>query len=103
MILAGALVALVFACGLALSIVRAGDGEVPATMPTLEGPGARHNAVYPEQELPLKFFYAGPMFRQERPQKGRQRQFHQIGVELFGVPEPAGDVEIIACGQRSSC
>ncbi|MCA9688801.1 MAG: cytochrome c3 family protein [Nannocystaceae bacterium] len=55
MILAGALVALVFACGLALSIVRAGDGEVPATMPTLEGPGARHNAVYPEQELPLKF------------------------------------------------
>ena len=53
-----------------------------------------------QQELPLKFFYAGPMFRHERPQKGRQRQFHQIGVELFGVPEPAGDVEIIACGQR---
>ncbi len=53
-----------------------------------------------QQELPLKFFYAGPMFRHERPQKGRQRQFHQIGIELFGVPEPAGDVEIIACGQR---
>jgi len=53
-----------------------------------------------QQELPLKYFYAGPMFRHERPQKGRQRQFHQIGVELFGVPEPAGDVEIIACGQR---
>src|SRR5262249_52276794 len=50
------------------------------------------------QHLPLKYFYAGPMFRFERPQKGRQRQFHQIGVELLGVPGPAGDVEIIACG-----
>jgi histidyl-tRNA synthetase len=50
------------------------------------------------QHLPLKFFYSGPMFRYERPQKGRQRQFHQIGVELLGMPGPAGDVEIIACG-----
>lgn len=49
-----------------------------------------------QNELPLKYFYAGPMFRYERPQKGRQRQFHQIGVELFGVPGPAGDVEVIA-------
>ena len=47
-------------------------------------------------EMPLKLHYAGPMFRYERPQKGRQRQFHQIGIELFGVAEPAGDVEIIA-------
>jgi histidyl-tRNA synthetase len=38
------------------------------------------------------------MFRYERPQKGRQRQFHQIGVELLGMAGPAGDVEIIACG-----
>ena len=50
------------------------------------------------QDLPLKFFYAGPMFRYERPQKGRLRQFHQIGVELIGVAEPAGDVEAIAMG-----
>jgi histidyl-tRNA synthetase len=50
------------------------------------------------QHLPLKYFYAGPMFRYERPQKGRQRQFHQIGIELLGVSEPAGDVEVIACG-----
>ncbi len=50
------------------------------------------------QELPLKYFYGGPMFRYERPQKGRQRQFHQIGAELLGVPEPTGDVEIIALG-----
>lgn len=48
------------------------------------------------QSVPLKFFYAGPMFRYERPQKGRLRQLHQIGVELFGVPDPLGDVEIIA-------
>jgi len=52
------------------------------------------------QDLPLKFFYAGPMFRYERPQKGRQRQFHQIGVELLGVPEPQGDIEVIAAGWR---
>ena len=50
------------------------------------------------QNLPLKFFYGGPMFRYERPQKGRLRQFHQIGVELLGIPEAMGDVEIIALG-----
>jgi histidyl-tRNA synthetase len=50
------------------------------------------------QHLPLKFFYQGPMFRYERPQKGRLRQFHQIGVELLGVGEPLGDIEIIALG-----
>lgn len=50
------------------------------------------------QHLPLKFFYNGPMFRYERPQKGRLRQFHQIGVELLGVPEPLGDIEAIALG-----
>jgi len=48
--------------------------------------------------LPVKVFYTGPMFRYERPQKGRQRQFHQIDVELLGVAEPLGDVEIIAVG-----
>lgn len=43
-----------------------------------------------------KLFYIGPMFRAERPQKGRQRQFHQFGAELIGSPEPAADVDIIA-------
>jgi len=52
------------------------------------------------QQTPLKFFYSGPMFRYERPQKGRFRQFHQIGVELLGVPQPQADVEVIACGWR---
>jgi len=50
------------------------------------------------QTLPQKFFYAGPMFRYERPQKGRMRQFHQIGVELMGVPGAVGDAEVIAMG-----
>jgi histidyl-tRNA synthetase len=50
------------------------------------------------QHLPLKYFCAGPMFRYERPQKGRMRQFHQIDIELLGVAQPAGDVEVIACG-----
>ena len=49
---------------------------------------------------PLKFFYAGPMFRHERPQKGRQRQFHQIGVEIIGVATPQADIEVIAAGAR---
>jgi histidyl-tRNA synthetase len=52
------------------------------------------------QNAPLKFFYAGPMFRYERPQKGRFRQFHQIGVELIGVAQPQGDIEVIALGDR---
>ncbi|MBI4184203.1 MAG: histidine--tRNA ligase [Proteobacteria bacterium] len=46
--------------------------------------------------LPVKLFYAGPMFRYERPQKGRMRQFHQVGVELLGVAEPLADVEVVA-------
>jgi histidyl-tRNA synthetase len=50
------------------------------------------------QSLPQKVFYAGPMFRYERPQKGRYRQFHQIGAELIGPAEPLADAEIIACG-----
>ena len=50
------------------------------------------------QQLPLKLFYAGPMFRYERPQMGRQRQFHQIGVELIGAAEPLADVEVVALG-----
>ncbi len=48
------------------------------------------------QDLPLKFFYAGPMFRYERPQKGRLRQFHQFGVEILGVASPQADIEVIA-------
>jgi histidyl-tRNA synthetase len=52
------------------------------------------------QSAPVKFFYSGPMFRYERPQKGRFRQFHQIGVELIGVAQAQGDIEVIALGSR---
>ena len=44
---------------------------------------------------PVKLWYMGPMFRYERPQAGRQRQFHQIGVEIFGVKEATADAEAI--------
>ena len=50
------------------------------------------------QTLPQKFFYSGPMFRYERPQKGRMRQFHQIGVELLGPARPLADAEVIHLG-----
>lgn len=55
------------------------------------------NKLYgPEFHKPYKVFYMGPMFRYERPQSGRQRQFHQIGVEAFGSEEPELDVEVIS-------
>ena len=44
---------------------------------------------------PVKLWYKGPMFRYERPQAGRQRQFHQVGAELFGIKEPTADAEAI--------
>jgi histidyl-tRNA synthetase len=46
--------------------------------------------------LPQKYFYIGPMFRHERPQAGRLRQFHQFGVEFFGTSDPRADIEVIA-------
>lgn len=55
------------------------------------------NKLYgPEHSVPYKTFYMGPMFRYERPQAGRLRQFHQIGVEIFGVKTPSIDAETIA-------
>lgn len=50
------------------------------------------------QNLPLKFYYSGPMFRYERPQKGRYRQFYQIGVECLGYETPLMDIECISLG-----
>ena len=52
------------------------------------------------QTLPRKVFYAGPMFRYERPQAGRTRQFHQIGAEILGAAEPLADAEAIAAGHH---
>ncbi|WP_159720878.1 histidine--tRNA ligase [Streptococcus halichoeri] len=50
----------------------------------------------PEVQKPLKLYYIEPMFRYERPQAGRLRQFHQVGVECFGSANPTTDVETIA-------
>ncbi|WP_417623970.1 histidine--tRNA ligase [Paremcibacter congregatus] len=49
-----------------------------------------------QQSVPCKFYGFGPMFRYERPQKGRMRQFHQMDVEILGVPEPQADIEVLA-------
>ena len=49
--------------------------------------------VYKRQ--PFKAYYAEAMFRGERPQKGRLRQFHQVGIEWLGAPDPAADAECI--------
>lgn len=46
-------------------------------------------------DLPQKFYYCGPMFRYERPQKGRTRQFHQLALEIFGAESPQADAEVI--------
>ncbi len=56
-----------------------------------------HGLLYNQTQ---KLWYAGPMFRHERPQKGRYRQFHQIGVECFGMPGPDIDAELIIMTAR---
>ncbi len=57
----------------------------------------QHNLLYPG---PLRLAYSGPMFRHERPQKGRYRQFHQVGVEALGFEGPDIDAEQIAMAAR---
>lgn len=54
----------------------------------------------PEHAKPYKVYYMGPMFRHENPQKGRLRQFHQIGVEAFGSENPVTDVEAMAMAMK---
>ncbi|MBQ1467163.1 MAG: histidine--tRNA ligase [Solobacterium sp.] len=54
--------------------------------------------LYGSMEMPARFYYVGPMFRHERPQKGRQRQFTQFGVENIGLKDPQLDAETIALG-----
>ncbi|MDK2744463.1 MAG: histidine--tRNA ligase [Nitrospira sp. BO4] len=53
--------------------------------------------------VPQKYFYFGPMFRHERPQAGRLRQFHQFGVESLGMADPRADVEVISLLWRILC
>ena len=70
------------------SITLRPEGTAPIARAFISGGMAR--------QLPLKFFYQGPMFRYERPQKGRQRQFHQLGIEMLGISEPQADIECLS-------
>ncbi|MDI3327541.1 MAG: histidine--tRNA ligase [Alicyclobacillaceae bacterium] len=99
-------------------LFRRGVGEatdiVEKEMYTFEDRGGRSVTLRPEGTAgavrayvehkiyslpqPVKWFYIGPMFRYERPQAGRQRQFHQFGVEVFGSDDPACDAEVIELG-----
>ncbi|MAH83095.1 MAG: histidine--tRNA ligase [Rhodospirillaceae bacterium TMED8] len=56
------------------------------------------NSLY--DQVPFKVFACGPLFRYERPQKGRQRQFHQIDAEIIGVKGPQADIEVLSVGQH---
>ncbi len=58
------------------------------------------NKLYATNDLPLKYFYLGPVFRYERPQLGRYRQFNQFGVELVGGQSSLGDVEVISLAYK---
>lgn len=85
---------------------------VSKEMYTFEDKGGRSVTLRPEGTAPLvrayvehklhgrqpvnRFFYVGPMFRYERAQKGRLRQFHQLGAEIYGLPGPLADAEIVA-------
>jgi histidyl-tRNA synthetase len=73
------------------SITLRPEGTAPVARAVVEH--SLHRGIasgYPE-----RLYYMGPMFRHERPQKGRQRQFHQIGAEVLGAPEATADAETI--------
>ena len=61
------------------------------------------NKLYATNELPLKLYYVGPVFRYERPQLGRYRQFNQFGVESIGHNSPMNDVEVIVLAYTILC
>ncbi len=77
----------------------AGDGESVTLRPEITASVCR---AYVQNSLDRaglsRFFYIGPAFRKERPQKGRLRQFHQAGVEVLGEASPETDVEVVAVG-----
>ena len=69
------------------------EGTAPVVRAYLEG-------NLKEGPQPVKLYYSGPMFRYDRPQAGRYRQFHQVGLELLGAAGPAADAEIIVLSLR---
>ncbi|MCP4250746.1 MAG: histidine--tRNA ligase [bacterium] len=93
--------------------VGEGTDVVQKEMYTFEDRGGRSITLRPEatasvvraylasgSQIPMKLAYAGPMFRYERPQAGRRRQFWQVGVEYLGEDSPEADVEVIELGYR---
>lgn len=77
----------------------AGEGETVSLRPEITASVCRAYVQHALDRAGLsRFFYIGPAFRKERPQKGRLRQFHQAGVEVLGEASPETDVEVIAVG-----
>lgn len=72
-------------------LLRASVVETSAAPPVQTGETLANNS-----ERYQRVYYTGPMFRRERPQRGRYRQFQQFGVELYGSQSPAADVEVIS-------
>ena len=73
------------------------EGTAPVVRAVLEHRVARGALV---GSVPVKLAYAGPMFRQERPQRGRYRQFFQVGIEAIGSDNPLLDAEVVEVGAR---
>ena len=73
------------------------EGHTLALRPEMTIPIARLAATrYTRDELPLRLYYVGNVYRYDEPQTGRQREFTQVGVELLGLPQPAADAEVVA-------
>ncbi|WP_070000871.1 histidine--tRNA ligase [Cellulosilyticum sp. I15G10I2] len=82
------------------SFIDKGDNDI-TLKPESTAPVVRaylEHAMHAETQ-PIKLYYISPTFRYEKPQAGRQRQFHQFGIEMFGSESPTADAEVIAIGQ----
>jgi len=82
------------------TFIDKGDDEITLRPENTAGVARCYMSQGLAQKAPVRFFYAGPMFRYERPQKGRLRQFHQFGIENIGIPGAFADIEVIATGAR---
>ncbi len=83
------------------SFVDAMNGDALSLRPEGTAPTVRaaleHNLLYTG---PQRLWYSGPLFRHERPQKGRYRQYHTFGAEVLGVAGPAVDIELMVMARR---
>ena len=79
------------------TLEEAGGGDSLSLRPEGTAPVARHFLTEKlKHQLPLRWMYQGPMFRYERPQKGRLRQFHTVGVEILGEESGRADIECLS-------